>query len=61
MALLLIDLGFVTFADTSTSLSSWLSYVGIKSPFIAFAAGLTAGHLFPMRVEVCDKCGEKAE
>lgn len=57
MALLLIDLGFVTFGDTSTSLSAWLSYVGIKSPFVAFCAGLAAGHLFSMGVEKCEKCG----
>lgn len=56
MTAMVVDLGYVSLGDTSTSLSSWLSYVGIKSPFLAFCAGLAAGHLFPMGVQRCSRC-----
>jgi hypothetical protein len=58
LGLAVTDLGFVTFGDTTISISAWMSYVGIKSPFIAFVLGACAGHFFPMGLTgLCPKCG----
>jgi hypothetical protein len=58
IALACVDLGFVTFGGTTLSISAWMSYVGIRSPFIAFICGCCTMHFWPMGLTgLCQKCG----
>ncbi len=43
-----LDLGLVTFGDTTLSISAWLTYVGLRAPFVCIVIGMIIGHLFPM-------------
>ena len=53
-----VDLGLVTFGDTTLSISAWMSYVGIRSPFVAFVIGCCTMHFWPMGLTgLCPKCG----
>lgn len=46
----IIDLGFVVFGGTGTTISAFMIDAGLRSPFWVFVAGLVCGHLlFPMR------------
>jgi hypothetical protein len=42
----IIDLGFVVFSGTGSSISNAMINIGFKSPLVVFVSGLVAGHLF---------------
>lgn len=42
----IIDLGFVVFTGTGSSISNAMINIGFKSPLVVFVCGLVAGHLF---------------
>lgn len=42
----LVDLGFVLFGGTGSSVSNFLINVGFKSPIFSFTVGATVAHLF---------------
>ena len=48
----IIDLCFVVFGGTGSSISNFLIQAGFKAPMVVFAFGFVAGHLFGyMRLE----------
>jgi hypothetical protein len=45
-----VDLAFVCFSGTGSSVSNFMKNVGFNSPAIVFAIGFICGHLFgPMK------------
>lgn len=42
----IVDLGFVVFSGTGSSISNAMINIGFKSPLVVFVCGLVAGHLF---------------
>lgn len=42
----IVDLCFVLFNGTGTSISAWMVAAGFKSPVYVFATGFICGHLF---------------
>lgn len=42
----MIDLGFVIFGGTGSSISNFLIEIGPKAPFTYFVFGVVVGHLF---------------
>lgn len=46
----IVDLCFVTFSGTGSSVSNFMKNVGVNGPFTVFAIGFVCGHLFgPMK------------
>ena len=64
IALSLVDLGLVLFANTEMSISAAMTTLGVRAPFFVLILGMVLGHWFPMSLKtesVCPKCGEKIE
>ena len=61
----LVDLGFVVFGGTGTSISNAMINIGFKSPLVVFVSGLICGHLFfymyPKKEKEDGKEAEKTE
>lgn len=48
----IVDLAFVVFGGTGSSISNFLINVGFESPMFVFMTGFVAGHLFgPMKLD----------
>lgn len=55
----IIDLGFVVFGGTGTTISAFMVDAGLRSPFWVLVFGIVVGHLVFGMKAVCSKCAGK--
>lgn len=57
----MIDLGFVVFGGTGTTISAFMVGAGLRSPFWVLVFGILVGHLVFRMHPVCKNCERKAD